>query len=193
MSKKPKKKRELREFCKQARNSLTDEQRKIYDGIITNKVKSSLVYNSARKVALYLSKGSEVNVSKLLEEKNKQFYMPIVKEDRLVFCLYKLGDELKKNKYNILEPTKNELINVKELDLIILPSVACSKAGKRIGMGAGYYDKTLISTSKNKSFNKPILLTTIYSNQLVDDFPSDEWDVNLNYIATEEEFICVTG
>ena len=65
---------------------------------------------------------------------------------------------------------------------MIVPTVAVSKSGTRLGYGHGYYDKFLSRTNAMK-------ISLTYSTQIVGSIPSDSHDVNMDWIVTEEGII----
>jgi 5-formyltetrahydrofolate cyclo-ligase len=110
------------------------------------------------------------------------------KEKPLEFVLYRLGDKMRLNRYNILEPVDAQGISTEELDLVILPLVGFDERGNRLGMGGGYYDATF-SFLLNRNRSKPFMLGLGYEDQRVDELPTDSWDIQLNGILTERRLI----
>lgn len=69
--------------------------------------------------------------------------------------------------------------------MIILPGVAFTKSGKRLGHGMGYYDKYLSKCFELQS-KKPYLIALAFNEQIKDDIPVTEQDVCLDLILTEK-------
>ena len=69
----------------------------------------------------------------------------------------------------------------KKVDLIIVPTVACDRAGYRLGYGGGYYDRLLTSPEWQDCPTVGIVFDFAYLESL----PSDSWDIKLQYICTE--------
>ena len=65
------------------------------------------------------------------------------------------------------------------------------REGNRLGMGGGYYDRSFEFKTKLSINSKPILMGFAYDFQLVDSLSAEAWDVPLNYIATNKEFISI--
>ena len=71
--------------------------------------------------------------------------------------------------------------------MIVLPGVAFTLQGDRLGHGMGYYDKYLkeyFERFPNNSEHQTILVGLGYREQIVDTLPVDEHDWKLNFIIT---------
>ena len=77
---------------------------------------------------------------------------------------------------------KNKNIEPKELDLVIVPAVALSSNGARLGNGAGYYDRLLAHVNK-----ECILIGVGYKSQLFDEIQMDKKDVYMDVVLTEKK------
>ena len=99
--------------------------------------------------------------------------------------LLKSFKELEPGFFNILTPKKEfqRFIDPQEIDLVIVPGVAFKKDGYRVGYGGGYYDRFL-----SKIPDVPTIAIA-FSLQMVDDLPSDSFDIPVDYIYTEESII----
>ena len=80
-----------------------------------------------------------------------------------------------------MEP-KERCETTKKLDVIIVPAIALTREGYRLGYGFGYYDRYL----HNKRSSK---IALSYSKQVVKSIPHDSHDVKVDYIVTEDEVI----
>ncbi|MGD4317440.1 5-formyltetrahydrofolate cyclo-ligase, partial [Xanthomonas citri pv. citri] len=76
-------------------------------------------------------------------------------------------------------PEQGKMLKVAALDVLFMPLVAADKIGNRIGMGGGYYDRTLA-----KAKNKPLKIGWAYDFQLVDKLDSNPWDIKLDALIT---------
>ena len=68
-----------------------------------------------------------------------------------------------------------------------MPLLGFDLKGNRLGMGGGYYDRCL--AFKKSKVKKPILLGFAYDFQQVDLLSAEPWDIGLDAIATESQFI----
>jgi 5-formyltetrahydrofolate cyclo-ligase len=89
---------------------------------------------------------------------------------------------LQAGSYGILEPqAEAPLIQPQEVDLILVPAVACDVRGYRLGYGGGFYDR-LLSTPAWK--NKPTI-GIVFEFARLPQLPNDPWDRRLSGICTE--------
>ncbi|RTZ15928.1 5-formyltetrahydrofolate cyclo-ligase [Vibrio aquaticus] len=145
---------------------------------------------SAQHIALYLSADGEIDTKPLIErlwQSGKQVYLPVIhpfSKGHLLFLHYTPDSSMVLNKYNISEPKleQRKIIPTSSLDLICTPLVAFDSSGHRLGMGGGYYDRTLEPWFKTKQGPKPLGLA--HDCQHVDSLPIESWDVPLPKIVT---------
>ena len=153
-------------------------------------------YRYAQRLSFYLPSDGEIRPDKLMHQaiaRGKTCYLPVIhplQENRLHFVQYQATTPLVKNRFGIQEP---RLSNSKTsppwaLNIIFLPLVAFDRSGTRLGMGGGYYDRTLASCCTTTS-TKPLLIGLAHSCQEVDKLPRSPWDVPMSLIATEKELI----
>ena len=91
-------------------------------------------------------------------------------------------DDLTAGAYGIPEPkTDTELVPPEEIDIIILPCVGCDRQCRRIGHGAGYYDKYLTTVRKDC-----FTMALCYEEALADELPAEEHDVPVDAVVTEK-------
>jgi len=150
---------------------------------------SQPLFQQSQHIGCYLSYHHELDPEPLIRQiwsLNKKCYLPqLTPEKSLQFACYEEGDPLFPNQYGILEPLKRaEQIRAEELDLVVVPLVAFDRAGHRLGMGGGYYDRTF-GFLMNEERKKPKLIGYAYDIQRAEMLPVDEWDVMLDGVVTE--------
>lgn len=118
----------------------------------------------------------------------KQCYLPVLtSENTLQFIHYEKGDALQENRYSIPEPVNRQHeIPAEQLDIVMAPLVAFDLHGYRLGAGGGYYDKTFSFKHEKKN---PEIIGWSYALQQAESLPHDEWDVDMDGVVTEKEFI----
>jgi 5-formyltetrahydrofolate cyclo-ligase len=101
----------------------------------------------------------------------------------LVFSQYNPDTVLIPNRFGIPEPVAAApQCAISDLDIIFIPLVAFDEEGHRLGMGAGYYDKTLAGLREQKT--RPLLVGLAYELQKANHIPQDAWDISLDMVVT---------
>ena len=91
-------------------------------------------------------------------------------------------DDLTAGAYGIPEPKADtEIVPPEEIDIVILPCVGCDRQCRRIGHGAGYYDKYLTTVRKDC-----FTMALCYEEALADELPAEEHDVPVDAVVTEK-------
>ncbi|HFC93552.1 MAG TPA: 5-formyltetrahydrofolate cyclo-ligase [Leucothrix mucor] len=186
-------KNKLRSQLQQQRNSLSTVQQALIAQKICQKVSQANCFRNAQHIAFYTPVKGEANPLALQNEAKKSFYLPVLSTANrfhLNFVKIDKNTKYKNNIYAIPEPiySPQDIIPATQLDLVIMPLVAVDKEGHRMGMGGGYYDRSF-AFKLDSNTGSPMLLGFAYDFQLVDKLIAESWDVPLDYIATNREFI----
>jgi len=174
----------LRKVLLERRDTTSYDFIKLASQKIHNRLKQVEIFRSAKKIACYYPIGSEVLTQDIMQEilgDGKEISLPKVVADSLSFR--KIGGlkDLEKGEFGIMEP-KDNCLEEKDMDVVLVPTVGITKNGIRLGYGHGYYDRFL-----SESNAKTISLT--YSKQIVKSIPFSEKDVKIDWIVTEEKSI----
>jgi 5-formyltetrahydrofolate cyclo-ligase len=116
--------------------------------------------------------------------------LPCIQPDlSLRFAPWRPGDPLVSNRFGIPEPdwTPSSQLEAAEMSVLLLPLLGFTDAGQRLGMGGGYYDRTL--AFRQQAPAPPWLVGAGYSFQRLESLPEAPWDVRLDAIATEQGVI----
>ena len=153
-------------------------------------------YEAASTILWYVDCRSELRT---------QWYLPLAIRDKKIvvpFCTEIKGepalglwwlqaiDELVVGKWNILEPPadrwheSDRVVRPDELDLAIVPGVAFSQSGARLGNGQGYYDRLLPNVRKDC-----VRMGLCYECQLFDDLVVGPRDIAMDVVVTEEQVL----
>ena len=100
-----------------------------------------------------------------------------------------MGKKYRKNKFGIDEPIYSPYRGAHRMDIILMPLVGFDKHKNRLGMGGGFYDKTLSFHKQLKNFRVPKLFGLAFDSQEVDKLITQPWDVPLDGIITPTRFI----
>jgi len=186
----------LRLRLQQQRKSLSTAQRDRLSYDICQQISTSSIFQSAQHIAFYTPVKGEANPLFLQKNTDKDFYLPLLsshKKHHLFFVEIDDKTHYKNNIYGIPEPLyqTKDIMPIERLDLVIMPLVAMDREGNRLGMGGGYYDRSFAFKKNLSADSKPLLIGFAYDFQLVDRLNAEEWDVPLNYFATNTEFVCI--
>jgi 5-formyltetrahydrofolate cyclo-ligase len=156
-------------------------------------------YRSAQHLAAYVAVDGEVDTEPLLQQAQrdaKHIYLPVVSSQtpaELRFYSWASGSRMRKNRFQIPEPDTSNAVSIapQSLDLVLTPLVAFDAGGNRLGMGAGFYDRTFSFLKAGAS--KPLLLGLAYEFQRCERLEAASWDVPLAGVVTERRVYLFAG
>ena len=177
---------QLRQQIRKTRANLTALQQQQAEDSITQQALALIEERNAQHIALYISFDGEISTDKLIKTlwaQNKYVYLPVLhpfNPNHLLFLRYLPDTPMLKNKFGICEPKLNvqNVLPLDELDILFTPLVAFDKQGNRLGMGGGFYDRTLQHWQKSPFI--PVGLA--HQCQQVEQLPTEAWDVPLHQI-----------
>ena len=180
----------LRQKIRDLRKTITPEQRDHYSSQLIDQFTKNPKIKEAQCVALYISVDGEIDTNGVIEwclARNKKVAVPVLhpfSKGNLLFLNYDKNTVMVKNRYNIPEPELNVqiVIPLSKIDIMFTPLVAFDSKGNRLGMGGGYYDRTLQDYHNTKQGPYPIGLAL--DIQEVGTLPTEIWDVPLPEIIT---------
>lgn len=153
--------------------SIADQDKAIAAANVCNKIILTNEWQSAKTVGFYWPRPWEISTIPLINmAKGKRCYLPVVNGVDMAFYRFNSLLELKIARNSIMEPAKNELCIP---ELLIVPCVAVSISGFRIGYGKGIYDRYLMQNNC-KSF------VIAYKYQVVEENFVDPWDQCCNRV-----------
>ncbi|MGI0027302.1 MAG: 5-formyltetrahydrofolate cyclo-ligase [Nitrosopumilaceae archaeon] len=174
----------LRKQLLNARDSMSLDFIKITSKEIQENLRKIDFFRNAKTIGAYYSIGSEVRTQDILQEilnAGKELALPKVVKNDLVFKKISNFAELEPGNFAVMEP-KDKCEIVKNLDAVIVPAIALTKDGFRLGYGFGYYDRYLHG-------KKSTTIALSYAKQVIKSFPLDDHDVKTNFIVTEDKVI----
>ncbi|WP_322981852.1 5-formyltetrahydrofolate cyclo-ligase [Pseudomonas sp. C11] len=185
---------QLRRLLRQKRRALsTSAQRQAALGLY-RQLAQQPQFRRARHIALYLPNDGEIDPRPLLREaqrRGKRTYLPVLSawpRTKMVFQRITRHEKLAGNRFRILEPRPQPARQRKiwALDLVLLPLVGFDDRGGRLGMGGGFYDRSLAYLRQRKNWHKPTLLGLAHECQRVDALAMASWDVPLQATVTNK-------
>ena len=191
---------QLRKKLREARRKLSFEQHEDAAKHVASQLNALPFLNESTTTAGYLVNDGEVNLKYYIDSvwqasSKKRFTLPVlhpVCKGHLLFLAYNPNTQLIRNKYNIEEPVLacKDVVPVTQCDVILMPLVGFDNNGNRLGMGGGYYDRTLSFTQRQTGSHlppkkrAPKLVGIAHDIQEVDALPIAPWDVPLDAIVT---------
>ena len=159
---------------------------------IQAQILSSQVYQKAKKIFIYINTPKEPPTIGIINQalsEGKKIYVPkCVNKNMFAVRIFNLKN-LIPNRLGILEPRKiSDNLTANEFDLIIAPCLSASLDGKRLGHGAGYYDKFLADSKENKN-----IICLCFHKMLNLDIPMNENDFFIPKVLTEEKTFFKNG
>ena len=187
----PAERRALRREMRRRRRALSRSERRAAAMALSDRLGGSRWFVNSRTIAVYLSNDGEIDLLPLIERAwamGKRTYLPRLFGPRLRFLPFHARSVLAGNRFSIPEPVEpaHRRIRPLFLDLVLFPLVAFDGCGNRLGMGAGYYDKTFEAVRRRTAWQGPKRIGVAYELQRVDFLPAAQWDVPLNAIVTEQ-------
>ncbi len=171
----------LRHKFKEARCSISKEERERQSQIILKKLQNLDAFKAAQTIAVYLSKEDEVDTHALLTElwsSSKTVLAPRTEGVDVHLQIITQEADLELGNFDILEPKKDcHTVDPEAVDLILVPGVAFTQNGARLGHGKGHYDRLLAQTSAIK-------VGLAFTEQIAETLPQEAHDIPLNFILT---------
>lgn len=184
---------QLRRTIRQARRALTPREQRAHGLAVADRLRAHPLFLRARRIGAYLAADGEIDTQPLLHAAlaaGKRCYLPVLHPfagPSLWFCEWRDGDPLRVNRFAIPEPSPRSRPPhaARELDLLLVPLVAFDARGNRLGMGGGYYDRTLAYLNHHAHWRRPRVLGLAHALQRVDALPKNAWDVPVDGVITE--------
>lgn len=179
---------QVRDKVRKQRQKLSYVEQQHASQLLKLRLLSHPKFQSAKSIALYLANDGELDPMPFIQwcwQQGKQIYLPVLhpfSTGHLLFLLFEKNTVMVKNRYGISEPKLDvtKVCPLAELDVLCTPLVAFDCSGARLGMGGGFYDRTLVNWQAHQLY--PIGLA--HDCQQVDIVPVEYWDIPLPEIIT---------
>jgi 5-formyltetrahydrofolate cyclo-ligase len=171
----------LRTHYKAARNALSAAEREEMSAQICARI-SQLVL-PGQQVALFLpiTRQLEVDLTSLLDNRQVNWFVSRADLERheMTFYAYEDKNQLQENAWGIPEPQYGTPLSPEELDVVLVPLLACDETGHRVGYGKGFYDRFLKRCAPNCKF-----IGVNYWSPVPQIDDTHEDDIRLHYCVT---------
>lgn len=187
----------IRKNTRALREQLSPDTRAAYSAAIAERLLQLPDYRQAGTVLGYMNFGAEFSsepwVARVLAD-GKRLALPKVNHHTNQLDLYWVDDfenQLAQGLWGIREPVveRCERLNaLNEVEFALLPGVAFTRDGARLGYGGGFYDKLLARMAP-----RPTLAAAAFALQIVERLPQEATDVKVEWIITEQETIACSA
>lgn len=192
-------KRTLRRELRQRRQSLTPRAQRAAAFRLCQQLKRLPEIRRARRISLYLPVKGEIDPTPLipwLRQRGVTVYLPVLRPfstNTLWFVAYHAGTPMIKNRFGIAEPDtrfaakRPNRLPAWALDTLVVPLVGFDAQANRMGMGGGFYDRSL--AFMRRPGPKPTLLGVAHACQQVEALPVEPWDVPLSAVVSDRHIV----
>ena len=167
---------------RERRRALTPEDRTAASEIVCAKLAA---LNLRSPIAVYLASSQEIDLSPFIRkmlESGAKVVAPRWNGETYELAVLNGLDEahLRQGQMGILEPAEAEIVSPKEVEIWLVPGLAFTRNGKRLGYGGGWYDRLLADAPKAS-----LKIGIAHAFQVVDDLPSEPHDILLSGIVDD--------
>ncbi len=137
-------------------------------------------FKAAKYVMAYWSLPDEVDTHQLIERWSgeKQFVLPVIKGRTLELRQFQGEEQLYESRYyGIMEPAGPAFTDYSSIDFVVVPGLAFTRQGDRLGYGGGYYDRLL------PQLVNALKVAVAFPFQLVEEIPMAHYDVQVDEVV----------
>lgn len=184
----------LRKDLRKKRRQLSRYQQEQAAQQVLNKLRQHQIFKNSQNIGLYLSAFGEIQTNLIIEycfAQKKKVFLPVICNMNQKLVWVPISKYQYRNKrfthhrLGMREPIATRGTHVATLDLLLMPLLACDTQGSRIGMGGGFYDRTLADAAK-----KPFRLAVAHHFQFIQTpITRQPWDQALDALVTPEIFL----
>jgi 5-formyltetrahydrofolate cyclo-ligase len=184
---------QLRRRLRQLRRALDTRSQAAHAAAIMRHLRRARLLRAAGRIALYDAADGEPDLRGIMTGalgQRRRWYLPVLRghaRGRLWFVRHRPGEPMRPNRYGIPEPARRHrrIQPLHALDAILLPLVGFDAHCNRLGMGAGYYDRSLAPLRHRRHWQRPVLIGIAHDCQRVEQLAPRPWDVPLDAVVTE--------
>ena len=173
------KKKALRKIIKVRVSAISANERRKREEILHNNLFSLPEFLSASSVLLFANLPDEIDTFSLIDKcfaMGKKVFLPVINGDDMTACEF--TGEYRVGRYDIKEPVtpNSSLLTPNLIDFILVPGVAFSPNGYRLGRGKGYYDKFL------SKYTNLFTVGVCFREQFFLDIPREPHDIPMSKV-----------
>lgn len=176
-------KRALRRELLTHRRARTAAEREAVEHAIAWHLLADGRISRARRVAAYRSMPTEPGTAALLDAlvaRGVEVLVPVVDGEHLDWTVHDPDAPTRTSSLGVAEPSGTRLgpEAVRAADVVVVPALAVDHAGRRLGRGAGYYDRAL------QHVGVPVV-ALLHADELLPEVPSEPHDIRVQMVVTE--------
>ena len=190
----------IRQQMRRRRRQLSGQAQRLAASALCNRLFEGPLRRRFQCIAGYFPVDGEISILPVLSRlmwQGKSVYLPVlpprVTDRELAFYGYYRDSNLVSNRWGIPEPLDGPICPVRALDVVLLPLTAFDPAGRRIGMGGGYYDCTFAFRRYRNQWRRPYLVGIAHEVQKIPHIEQAHWDVPVDCIVTDRAIYPVTA
>jgi 5-formyltetrahydrofolate cyclo-ligase len=183
-------KAKLRKHIRAQRRSLSTVDHGYRSGLAAKAVAGLPMFRAGKRIALYLPFDRETDTAALIaaaRRRGVRLFVPVIvdrRHSRIRF--YPLDGKTRRGVFGIGVPSSlASPLPSRWLNLIVVPLVGVDTAGRRLGMGGGFYDRALEFRRRRRHWRGPHLVGFAFDCQRTDLSFAEPWDLRLDSLATE--------
>ena len=172
-------KKELRRQIRELKRAMTSEQIDAASARLGELFLNCPQYKEAKTIYGYLPYNQEVRTVPMLEQAmrdGKRIAVPKCHGDEMRFIYMDDLSKVEKGYANIPEPIADDPVADDKTALVLMPGMAFTKDGKRMGYGGGFYDKFLAAEPDHPT------VALCYDFQMVEDLPTEDYDIPVDCV-----------
>ena len=172
-------KKALRREIREKKRAMTEDEIIFRSEKLGQLFAQSEAYRNAKTVYGYLPYNQEVRTVPMLEQalrEGKRVAVPKIYGDTMKFLYLDDLSRVEKNDMGIPEPIADTPVADDKTALVLMPGLAFTKRGDRMGYGGGFYDRFLADEPDHPT------LALCYDFQMVDSLPTEEYDIPVDTV-----------
>jgi 5-formyltetrahydrofolate cyclo-ligase len=183
-------KAKIRKHIRAQRRSLSKTDHGYRSRLAARAVAGLPMFRAGKRVALYLPFDRETDTAALIaaaRRRGVRVFVPVIvdrRHSRIRF--YPLDGKTRRGVFGIAVPSSlAHPLPSRWLNLVVIPLVGVDTAGRRLGMGGGFYDRALDFRRRRRHWAGPHLVGLAFDCQRTDSHFAEPWDLSLDSLATE--------
>ena len=169
----------LRQLIREKKRAMTQQQILLRSERLAELFIATQAYQEARTIYGYLPYNQEVRTVPILEraiQDGKRVAVPKVYGDTMRFIYLEDFSKVEKSSFGIPEPVADAPVAEDETALVLMPGIAFTQKGDRMGYGGGFYDRFLAEEPNHPT------VALCYDFQILDSLPTEEYDIPVDMV-----------